>query len=202
VIEPPARFKVPIMEEVALSPPLTVNPEANVEEALLWKVVPRVRVSTREVVALSPPLTVNPEANVEEAETRMPAAVLVGVRVLWPSMAICQAPGAPPPPAQAAPVPDNSPALLTCTHWVAADTRLSKVTAPEANRVPMSLELPTTPSVVEGEAVLMPTWPSAPSAKNTGVARDSVDEATLKYPATVVVASSAVLDVSTSRAFV
>ena len=51
----------------AFNPPLIVNPEANVEEALLWKVVPTVRVSMSEVVALSPPLTVNPEAKVEDA---------------------------------------------------------------------------------------------------------------------------------------
>ena len=42
VMEPPDRLRVPIMVVEALSPPLTVNPEAKVEEALLWKVVPAV----------------------------------------------------------------------------------------------------------------------------------------------------------------
>jgi hypothetical protein len=137
--------------EEALRLPLTVSPLAKVEEALLWNTEATVRVSIREVVALSPPLTVSPEAKVEEALTRIPAAVFVGDRVLR-EMA-CQAPFCP---RVLASVPqDRRPVELESI--VSQDTRLSRVTAPEANRVPMSRELPSTPRVVEGAAVPIPT---------------------------------------------
>ena len=113
--------------------------------------------------------------NVEDASTKIPAEVLVGVRSV-PQAATCQAPFCP---RVLLSVPqDKSPVELESI--LSQEGRLSKVTAPEANRVPMSLEEPTTLKVEEGTAVLIPTWPSAPSAKNTGVARESVDEATLK----------------------
>src|SRR5437867_3095313 len=97
----------------------------------------------------------------------MPFEVEVGVRAarLTPAaINVCQAPGVPPElPPQADPVPESSPADDTCTHWVAAEARLSKVTAPEANNVPINRVLPTTPRVVDGTFVPMPTRPVTPS---------------------------------------
>ena len=88
----------------------------------------------------------------------MPAAVFVGERVAWPSKTFCQEPFCP---RGLASVPqDNSPVELES--MVSQDTRLSRVTAPEANNVPLSLVLPTTPRVVDGTAVPRPTLPSPP----------------------------------------
>src|SRR5262249_3962394 len=81
--------------------------------------------------------------------------------VLWPSRNFCHAPALKDveEPPQPAPVPDKSPAELTWTHCVPPLVRLSRGTAPEANNVPFSLDAPTTPRVVEGEAVSIPTLP-------------------------------------------
>src|SRR3989344_605608 len=159
---------------------------------------PTCRESTTVVVALRV-LTLSVVMVEEAALTKIPVAVLVG----WSTFVAtaCQAP-AEPAAAQPKPVTERSPAEEACTQDVAEEARLSSVTAPEANRLPINREAPTTPSVVEGAEVLMPTCPSAPSAQNTGVARESVDEATRKNSTNVVVASSAVVEVSTSRALV
>jgi len=155
------------MEEVAFNPPLTVSPFANVEEALLWNTEATVSVSTRELVAFSPFLTVRPEAKVEEADTRIPALVFVGERVF--RLTACHAPFCP---RVLASVPQDS-RPVELVSMLSQDTRLSRVTAPEANRVPMSLELPTTPRVVDGTAVPIPTRFSL--ALTTRVARSTIN---------------------------
>ncbi len=125
-----------------------------------------VRVSTLEVEAFRSPLTVNPEAKVEDACTRIPAEVLVGVMVDNPSVSFCQAPFCP---RVLASVPQaSSPEELVS--MVSQDTRLSSVTAPEANRVPTSLVLPTTPRDVVGTLVPIPTFPSPPLMTKAGLA--------------------------------
>ena len=151
-------------------------------------------------------LTLKVELNVDDARTKIPALVLVGVRVLASKpVVMCQAPGEPAP-VQADPVTDSKPAEEACTQEVAEEERLSKVTAPEANRVPINRVLPTTPRVVEGTLVPIPTFPETPCTNKLKIllplVRESVEVPTLKYPATEVVASSAVADVSTRSALV
>ncbi len=91
-----------------------------------------VRVSTLEVEAFRSPLTVNPEAKVEDACTRIPAEVLVGLKVGWPSMAICQEEPLPDPLPQAAAAADRRPFASVCTHRVPVPANPSTVKIPEA----------------------------------------------------------------------
>src|SRR3989344_3199985 len=87
----------------------------------------------------------------------MEAAVLVGVMTLVNSD--CQAPGEPPPAPQALPVPLTNPLVSTFRHWV-LPVMVFKVKAPATVTAPLNLEVPRTPSVVEGAAVPMPTLDS------------------------------------------
>src|SRR3989344_2417649 len=120
---------------------------------------PTCRESTTVVVALRV-LTLSVVMVEEAALTKIPVAVLVG----WSTFVAtaCQAP-AEPAAAQPKPVTERSPAEEACTQDVAEEARLSSVTAPEANRLPLSWVLPATPRVDEGEAVPIPTSPSTPS---------------------------------------
>src|SRR3989344_5094970 len=99
----------------------------------------------------------------------MPAEVLVGARVL---VKICSQAAPPPPDPQAAPAADKRPLASVCTHLVPVPMSVARETFPLTPST-KSAELP-----VVNAAVLVPT---------------------LKYPATEVVASSAVL-VSTRNA--
>ena len=101
-------------------------------------------------------LTRSVESMVEEAKTNIPAVLEVGVKVLCPEKAICQAPGLPPA-VQPEPVVESRPAEEACTQEVAAELKLSKVTAPVIEAVPFSLVVPKTPRVVVGRLVPIPT---------------------------------------------
>ena len=134
----PTRFSLAFTTRVSVS---KTEDQVKVEEAV-------------EDNAEKAPFTRKVESKVELALTKMPAVVEVGVRALVNS--VSQAPGEPAA-VQAAPVTDSSPADEAWTHWVEAELRLSRVTAPEANRVPLRRVAPTTPRVVVGVMVPMPT---------------------------------------------
>src|SRR3989338_7483407 len=87
----------------------------------------------------------------------MEAAVLVGVMTLVNSD--CQAPGEPPPAPQALPVPLTNPLVSTFRHWVLPRMEL-RVKSPVIVAVPFKRVVPSTPKVVEGAAVPMPTLDS------------------------------------------
>ena len=116
----------------------------------------RVRTVAPALARVKLPVTLRVESMVEEALTNIPAVVEVGVKVLWPSKATCQEPGEPAE-VHPDPVTDKSPTDEACTQEVAAEVKLSRVTAPVANRVPFSLVAPTTPRVVVGRLVPTPT---------------------------------------------
>ena len=137
----------------------------------------------------SAPLTRSVSLKVEEAFTKIPAVVDVGVKVGWPAKAIWKAP--------LKPAPSSLPQERTPVELVSMvlqETRLSKVRAPVAVSAPVSLVLPTTPKVVVGTAVPMPTLEveEIASTNKAGVSREAVVEATRKYPTAVVVPLSPV----------
>src|SRR3989344_3574304 len=135
--------------------------EPMVVEALMIVVVATAKpqLSAGVVVAmLNRPETLRLLSMVEEPVTKMPAAVLVGLRVLAMPGFSCQAPFWPEGP-QARPVPLSSPLVSTFRHWVLPRMEL-RVKSPVIVAAPLNLEVPRTPSVVEGAAVPMPTLDS------------------------------------------
>src|SRR3989338_3915705 len=108
---------VPIPTKLSLAltvsvPASTFSPPFTIVEVAVSPELPTVRVEE----AVNAPLTLSVELNVEDASTKMPAEVLVGV-ISVPQAATCQepfCPGAPVPQV----VPDTSPLVSTCKHWV------------------------------------------------------------------------------------
>ncbi len=72
-----------------------------------------------------------------------------------PESVVCQAPGEPP--AQALPVPETNPLVSVCRQLLAVPVMVLIVSAPATVVLPFKRVVPITPSVVEGEAVPMPT---------------------------------------------
>jgi hypothetical protein len=178
------------MSVMAISEPIWIEVRSSVVVALslvskaLLKPVPVRESDTTKLVI------------VEEAELiRMPAEVEVGRMTL--AAKVSHMPALPEA-VQELPVPVTAPLVSTLRHWVEPVIVLM-VRAPAMVTAPLRRVVPRTPSVVEGALVLMPTLPVAPSAHRTGVSMLAVDEAILKYPVIVVVASSLVL-VSTRNA--
>src|SRR3989338_3252016 len=110
------------------------------------------------VAMLNLPETLRLLSRVLEPVTKMPAAVLVGLRVLAMPGFSCQAPFWPEGP-QARPVPLTKPLVSTFKHWVLPKMEL-RVRFPVIVAVPFERVVPRTPRVVLGAAVPMPTLDS------------------------------------------
>src|SRR3989344_6833074 len=123
----------PVISVIAASPP-TCRESTTVVVAL--------SVFTRRVVIVD-----------EAAFTRMPAAVLVGASTLVETN--CQAPFCPAT-AQAEPVPETSPLVSTFRHCVEPVMEL-RIRPPVIVTAPLNREFPTTPRVVDGTTVPIPT---------------------------------------------
>ena len=131
---------------------------ALITKVLVSKVAPQVKVELAVPErAENAPLTRRVLSKVELALTKIPAVVEVGVKALVNR--VSQAPDDPAT-VHAAPVTESRPALEACTQDAAAEERLSKVIAPVAVSVPFNLEAPTTPKVVVGKDVPIPTLDS------------------------------------------
>src|SRR3989344_3062255 len=100
-------------------------------------------------------LTRRVESMVEDARTNIPAVVVVGVMALVKTCS--QAWELAPPPPQAEPVPETRPLVSVCRQLLAVPVMVLTVRAPAIVTAPLRRVVPNTESVVEGEAVPMPT---------------------------------------------
>src|SRR3989344_6814549 len=85
----------------------------------------------------------------------MPALVLVGDNAAPPKMD-CHAPFCPEA-AHATLVPETNPLVSACRQLLAVPVMVLRVRAPATVTAPLRRVVPSTPSVVEGEAVPIPT---------------------------------------------
>jgi len=127
-------------------------PAVAVEEAETWPVVLTEKTVRLGATTDRVPPTLRVLSMVEEARTKMPAVVEVGVRAVSAKID-CQAPDEPTPQAPAAVVTTDEP--LSSRHLEAV--RLFKVKESVMVTAPLNRELPTTPRVVVGTGVPIPT---------------------------------------------
>jgi hypothetical protein len=138
------------VEAVSQFPVVAVVEAVRTPALVIWNLVSVA--SAMEKVSV----TLKVELMVEEALTKMPAVVEVGVKVAWPEKAFSKAPfcpGAPVPQAAAAAVTFKEPS--SSRHLEAV--REFKVKVEVITAVPLSRVEPTTPKVVVGTSVPMPT---------------------------------------------